>query len=200
MKNLFLVIFIPFLSFGQTPCLDAIENASGLIGEFIPQCEEDGSYSPIQCWSSTGYCWCVDVDGLEIPGTALGPGDGLPDCDGLEVGCEDADETILNILSLFMVDPGFGFFGCADIIPYLESQVLIPLDCNTNLTPFGYFNMTISDVCECSCEEYLNLGTPVFVNRKIINTISILGQKSHNSQLQLELYNDGSVEKRYIID
>lgn len=80
MKKILLLLIIPCLSFGQTPCLDAVANASGLIGEFIPQCEDDGSYSPIQCWGSTGYCWCVDLNGVEIPGTSLGPGEGTPDC------------------------------------------------------------------------------------------------------------------------
>ena len=79
MKTLYVLISIPFLLFSQTPCLDEVANATGLIGEFIPQCEEDGSYSPLQCWSSTGYCWCVDDYGVEIPGTSLGPGEGIPD-------------------------------------------------------------------------------------------------------------------------
>ena len=69
------------------------------------------------------------------------------------IDCVDLDETIINILSIFMNDPGFGFFGCSDVIPYLESQLFIPLNCSTDLTPFGYFNIDVSDVCECSCEE-----------------------------------------------
>ena len=81
MKKIFsLLIIISLFSFGQTPCLDAVANSTGLIGEYVPQCEEDGSYSPMQCWSSTGYCWCVDENGEEIPGTSLGPGEGLPNC------------------------------------------------------------------------------------------------------------------------
>ena len=80
MLKLFILLIIPFGLFGQTPCLDAVANASGMIGEFIPQCEDDGSYSPMQCWGSTGYCWCVDVNGIEIPGTSLGPSEGFPDC------------------------------------------------------------------------------------------------------------------------
>lgn len=75
-----LFLFISILTFGQTPCLDAVANATGLLGEFIPQCEEDGSYSPLQCWGSTGYCWCVDSNGVEITGTSLGPGEGVPNC------------------------------------------------------------------------------------------------------------------------
>ena len=91
MKNIFsLLIIISLFSFGQTPCLEAVANSTGLIGEYVPQCEEDGSYSPMQCWSSTGYCWCVDENGEEIPGTSLGPGEGLPNCN------EQADS--LNVL------------------------------------------------------------------------------------------------------
>ena len=55
-------------------------NASGSIGEFVPQCEEDGSYASTQCWGSTGECWCVDEYGIEIPGTISSPGQGMPDC------------------------------------------------------------------------------------------------------------------------
>ena len=80
MKKFILLFIVPFLSFSQTPCLDAVANATGLMGEFVPQCEDDGSYSPMQCWGSTGYCWCVDEDGVEISGTSLGPGEGIPDC------------------------------------------------------------------------------------------------------------------------
>ena len=34
-----------------------------LLGAFIPQCNEDGSYKEVQCHGSTGYCWCVDENG-----------------------------------------------------------------------------------------------------------------------------------------
>ena len=80
MKKLLIFLIIPLFFFSLTPCLDAVANATGSIGEYIPQCEEDGSYSPLQCWGSTGYCWCVDEDGNEIPGTSLGPGEGMPNC------------------------------------------------------------------------------------------------------------------------
>ena len=79
---LYIILIIPFICFGQlTPCEEAVANATGSIGEFIPQCEEDGSYSAIQCWFSTGYCLCVDEDGIEIPGTSLAAWEGTPYCD-----------------------------------------------------------------------------------------------------------------------
>ena len=90
MKKFLLLLILPFSGFGQTPCLDAVANATGAIGEYIPQCEEDGSYSSIQCWWSTGYCWCVDENGAEIPGTSLGPSEGIPNC--------NQQEDSLNVL------------------------------------------------------------------------------------------------------
>nr|XP_058947870.1 thyroglobulin-like isoform X2 [Pocillopora verrucosa] len=54
-------------------------SGSGLqpVGRFVPKCEADGSYSKIQCWSSTGYCWCVDKNGTELQGTRVR---GMPVC------------------------------------------------------------------------------------------------------------------------
>lgn len=48
------------------------------VGRFIPQCEKDGNYSRIQCWGSTGYCWCVDPKtGVEEESTRVR---GRPNC------------------------------------------------------------------------------------------------------------------------
>ncbi|MBE37123.1 MAG: hypothetical protein CMP50_00390 [Flavobacteriales bacterium] len=81
MMKIILIFCIPFLAFSQlTPCEEEVANATGSLGEFIPECEEDGSYSPIQCWASTGYCWCVDSNGIEIPGTAIAVWEGYPNC------------------------------------------------------------------------------------------------------------------------
>ncbi|WP_223146169.1 thyroglobulin type-1 repeat-containing protein, partial [Enterobacter hormaechei] len=46
-------------------------------GFYKPQCDEEGNYLPIQCWHSTGYCWCVDKDGHEISDTRIR---GRPQC------------------------------------------------------------------------------------------------------------------------
>ena len=83
-KLLIILITLQFtFSFAQetlTPCQQAQLNATGLIGEFVPNCEDDGSYVSIQCWASTGYCWCVDEDGEEIAGTIIPSWEGMPDC------------------------------------------------------------------------------------------------------------------------
>ena len=112
------------------------------------------------------------------------------------IDCVDLDETIINILSIFINDPGFGFFGCSDVIPYLESQLFIPLNCNTDLTPFGYFNINVSDVCECSCEEYLSIKETNSINKKLIKTINILGKETTEKGFIIEIYDDGSVIKK----
>ena len=38
----------------------AISKKPILIGEFVPECDKDGNYNAMQCWASTGSCWCVD--------------------------------------------------------------------------------------------------------------------------------------------
>ncbi|KAG6928179.1 SPARC-related modular calcium-binding protein 1-like [Chelydra serpentina] len=40
-------------------------------GTFVPECEGDGTYKPVQCHQATGYCWCVQVDtGRPVPSTS----------------------------------------------------------------------------------------------------------------------------------
>ncbi|XP_065226398.1 SPARC-related modular calcium-binding protein 2 isoform X2 [Planococcus citri] len=46
---------------------DANKNANG----FTPECSADGTYAPIQCHKSLGYCWCVTPNGRNIPGTTV---------------------------------------------------------------------------------------------------------------------------------
>ena len=127
--------------------------------------------------------------------------------DGQIVGCVDLDETLLDLVSIFgdtsLLD---GLLGCAELIPVLESGLLsaflpfdIPLDCNTDLSPFGYLDMNVSDICECSCQEHLEISSYNATNRKLIKKISVLGLDATKKGLQLEIYNDGSVEKKYAI-
>nr|XP_051678803.1 nidogen-2 isoform X1 [Oryctolagus cuniculus] len=46
----------------------------------IPQCDEQGDFLPLQCHGSTGFCWCVNSDGHEVPGTRTPPGSTPPHC------------------------------------------------------------------------------------------------------------------------
>ena len=67
---------------GQTVaplCPALLRQSGGGIGAFVPQCEGDGSFSTVQCWGSTGYCWCVE----STSGRPISEGvRGQPDCPG----------------------------------------------------------------------------------------------------------------------
>ena len=43
----------------------------GIIGTYIPSCDEDGYYRKLQCDQSKGECWCVDQHGEELMGTRI---------------------------------------------------------------------------------------------------------------------------------
>ena len=58
----------------------ANDSCQGL-GCYIPQCTIDCEWEPMQCWSSTGYCWCVDENGIEIEDTSTPSWQGYPDCE-----------------------------------------------------------------------------------------------------------------------
>ena len=75
-------------------CCEAEEDANincGGIGCYIPQCADNCSWEPMQCWSSTGYCWCVDENGVEIPGTSTPAWQGYPDCEDSNEDCIDGE-------------------------------------------------------------------------------------------------------------
>ena len=126
-------------------------------------------------------------------------------------GCQDLDETLIDIVSIFG-DTSLleGILGCSELIPTLESGILsaflpfeIPLDCNTDLTPFGYLDVNLYDICQCSCEPYVNLsGVSILVNEKpqLLKSIDILGRENLNKNLILELYKNGTVVKKMKIN
>ncbi|XP_028676288.1 SPARC-related modular calcium-binding protein 2 isoform X2 [Erpetoichthys calabaricus] len=61
---------------------------------FIPECNDDGTYSQVQCHSYTGYCWCVTPNGRPISGTAVA--NKTPRCPGAipeKVPRKDAGKT-----------------------------------------------------------------------------------------------------------
>ncbi|XP_030001836.1 CD74 molecule, major histocompatibility complex, class II invariant chain a [Sphaeramia orbicularis] len=54
----------------KTKCQMEVARKSHLVGQYKPQCDEQGRYTPMQCWHATNYCWCVDESGTAIEGTA----------------------------------------------------------------------------------------------------------------------------------
>ena len=133
-------------------------------------------------------------------------------------GCQDLDETLIDIVSIFG-DPSFleailsGPLTCEGLIPTLESGLLsailpfeIPLDCNTDLTPFNLVDLVdvnLYDVCQCSCEPYVNfsgLSTLSKSKTKLLKSIDILGRDNFNKNITLELYENGEVVKKMKIN
>ncbi|XP_078366651.1 nidogen-2-like isoform X1 [Oculina patagonica] len=65
-----------------TECERERHKAETMGWHFVPECEEDGSYSEVQCYEhgSLGeWCWCVNSDGEEILGTRVSEGQ-TPHC------------------------------------------------------------------------------------------------------------------------
>ncbi|XP_014243893.1 SPARC-related modular calcium-binding protein 2 isoform X1 [Cimex lectularius] len=83
------------------------EQQGGLAKLYIPECTNDGRYKKIQCYTSTGYCWCVHEDtGKPIPGTSTR--EPYPKCDAVQPpprpmkGCsENTKRVFLNDLLAF---------------------------------------------------------------------------------------------------
>ncbi|XP_033043931.1 nidogen-2 isoform X5 [Trachypithecus francoisi] len=76
---------IPDSTSSLTPCEQQQRHAQAQYAHpgarfHIPQCDEQGNFLPLQCHGSTGFCWCVDPDGHELPGTQTPPGSTPPHC------------------------------------------------------------------------------------------------------------------------
>ncbi|XP_014375969.1 nidogen-2 [Alligator sinensis] len=63
-----------------TPCEHERLYSQPEPGHHIPVCDDQGNYHPLQCHSSTGFCWCVDEAGQEITGTRTPPSSTPPRC------------------------------------------------------------------------------------------------------------------------
>lgn len=52
---------------------------------FIPKCDENGAFNPVQCNGFINECWCVDAHGRYIEGTVSKEGE--PQCPKSEFAC-----------------------------------------------------------------------------------------------------------------
>jgi eight-cysteine-cluster-containing protein len=80
----------------------ANENCDGGGGCFIPQCTENCEWEPMQCWGATGYCWCVDEDGIEIEGTSQPSWEGSPNCEEIDLGDINGD-SFINVQDIVLL-------------------------------------------------------------------------------------------------
>ena len=69
---------------------------------YIPQCTEYCNWEPMQCSGSTGYCWCVDENGIEIEGTSQPSWEGFPDCEEIDLGDINGDDSV-DILDVIIL-------------------------------------------------------------------------------------------------
>ena len=54
---------------------------AGIVGNYVPVCDEDGLFNARQAWGSTGQSWCVNkYTGEEIKGSRSGPGQQSVNC------------------------------------------------------------------------------------------------------------------------
>ncbi|CAO1318081.1 unnamed protein product [Diamesa tonsa] len=81
---------------GESDCLS--DRAAALDEQrYVPECTADGRFQRVQCYRSTGYCWCVHEDtGKNIPGTSTK--DKRPQCDSIVStrpmkGCPEPQKT-----------------------------------------------------------------------------------------------------------
>ncbi|GFS91100.1 u24-ctenitoxin-Pn1a [Nephila pilipes] len=42
------------------------KSKTGMVGNFVPTCNDNGTYARKQCHGSTGYCWCSDEKGNKV--------------------------------------------------------------------------------------------------------------------------------------
>uniref|UniRef100_A0A1B0CF88 Sparc-related modular calcium-binding protein 2 n=1 Tax=Lutzomyia longipalpis TaxID=7200 RepID=A0A1B0CF88_LUTLO len=102
------------------------EQKSGTTALYVPECTPDGRYQRVQCYRSTGYCWCVHEDtGKNIPGTSTK--DKKPQCDAIYSptrpmkGCPEGKK--LDFLK--------------ELKSYLKDQLIISANSPTNTTKWN---------------------------------------------------------------
>ena len=108
-----------------SPCEQLRDASKHLLGNYVPRCTDNGDYDSLQCRGhpGTGTCWCADLSGREIPGTALSPPN-TPDCEegkdwlpglwpGFAMCCVHCQLASLPWLGHMLCPLSPGFYGLA---------------------------------------------------------------------------------------
>ena len=190
-RKLKIVLFIYLSSFiWAQDCCEAADIATddcGGLGCYIPQCTANCEWEPMQCWSSTGYCWCVDENGEEIEGTSMPSWQGEPDCEEFNSFLagdvnEDGEINVLDVVVIigFIVGidtPSDSEFSASDYNEDGEINVLdvvaiisliinpeeeeLPAECYLEPDPgpcFGYMPMYYFNQDTQTCEMFVYGG------------------------------------------
>jgi len=72
---------------------------------FVPKCLANGEYAPLQCWGSTGQCWCVNSEGEEIKGTSKYQVEGFPNCEEDAAKSDAYSPTMFGVKNSIMGGP-----------------------------------------------------------------------------------------------
>ena len=149
-------LFISSVIWTQDCCEQAeiaLDDCGGF-GCYIPQCTEECMWEPMQCWGSTGYCWCVDENGVEIEGTSIPSWQGLPDCEEYIEECFDFNGIDFGacamVLGVGLVNDECGYIsGCdwtVDGVDYSNFLFESMQECEENCNPNNECNLTTDDI------------------------------------------------------
>ena len=69
-------LFLFYPKAGLTKCQKERQRSLGwngkpALGDFVPECDTIGKFKASQCQEASGFCWCVDAEGNEIPRTRV---------------------------------------------------------------------------------------------------------------------------------
>tara|TARA_B100000945_G_scaffold175960_1_gene141164 strand:- start:330 stop:935 length:606 start_codon:yes stop_codon:yes gene_type:complete len=200
MEKLLLLLIIPFFSFGQ--CIDGDFDNDGIcdeiddcIGTWIADitsgnCDQFTAQGADVCNSYSGCEWTYSWGGWFTGGSS--------DCVGTyEIDNEYCDELVLNIP------------GCidTDACNYDPNAIEDDGSCEYPGDECEGFDLQLQSVVYGILDEFCECGLPLSIdmlleNKKIIKVVNVFGQKSQihsKEKILIHIYDDGTVEKQYLI-
>jgi hypothetical protein len=186
---------LPLITFlWSQDCCEAVDIATdncGGLGCYIPQCTDNCEWEPMQCWSSTGYCWCVDENGIEIEDTSIPSWQGFPDCEEHD---ECADGEINN-------ENPCNPLECWDGVWY---EIII--DCQEDMgfpCEGGIYIPPPEEVCCSTCVQYGDVNYDDTLNVRdvvlLVNFILNIQLASYEQSIIGDINFDNKVNKQHNI-